>query len=173
MRTQIHRLMLGVVLVGGFLVTVPTPANAAPEQISGMSYYDVTGDECGPPPAGYADFTTYPPLVMTGDLEGCWYTRVETSKDLGAPSGVYMEGGSEVFVGTLNDGPEGVFATAYKFESKWVPDVSTGTEVHGRCQHPVLAGSGTEDFRGVTGRVDFKDDVATGLYYYRGHLALG
>ena len=91
-----------------------------------------------------------------GDLEGCWYTRVETSKDLGAPSGVYMEGGSEVFVGTLKDGPEGVFATAYKFESKWVPDVSTGTEVHG-----------------VTGRVDFKDDVATGLYYYRGHLALG
>ena len=72
----------------------------------------------------YADFITYDPLVMTGDLEGCWYTKVEASKDNGTPSGVYMESGEEVFVGSLNGGPVGTFATSYKFESKWDPDVS-------------------------------------------------
>ena len=60
-------------------------------------------------------------------------------------------------------GRVGTFATTYKFSSKWAPDVSTGSEVHGRCQHPIVAGSGTGGFAGVTGRVDFKDDVATGV----------
>ena len=75
---------------------------------------------------------------MTGSLEGCWYTNVETiTKDNGAPSGVYIESGEEIFV-SLNGGPDGTFSTTYKFESKWDPDVSTGSEVHGRCQHPII-----------------------------------
>ena len=45
---------------------------------------------------------------MTGSLDGCWYTNVETAKDNGAPSGVYLETGREVFVGSLNGGPEGL-----------------------------------------------------------------
>jgi hypothetical protein len=63
---------------------------------------------------------------MTGSLDGCWYTNIETTKDNGAPSGVYIESGEEVFVGSLNGGPDGTFATTYQFESKWDPDVSTG-----------------------------------------------
>ena len=42
----------------------------------------------------------------------------------------------------------------------------------GVCQHPIIVGSGTGGFEGVTGRVDFKDDVVTGDYPYRGHISL-
>jgi len=51
--------------------------------------------------------------------------------------------------------------------------VSTGVEVKGRCQHPIVKGSGTVGFAGATGRLDFKDEVSTGLYFYRGHIKLG
>lgn len=170
MRTTIQRLLLGA-LVGGLLVALSTPASAATNRISGVAVFDATG-ECGPPPSGYADFTDLT-LVMTGNLEGCWYTRIATSKDNGPPSGVYLETGEEVFVGSLNGGPEGTFATTYRFESKWDPDVSTGSEVHGRCQHPIVEGSGTGGFDGATGRADFKDEVTTGQFFYRGHIKLG
>ena len=56
--------------------------------------------------------------------------------------------------------------------SQWDPDVSSGSEVHGRCQHPIVAGSGTGGFAGATGRADFKDDVVTGEFLYRGHISL-
>ena len=168
MHTKMQRLVLLGVLVGGLLVALSTPANAATNQISGVAVFDTTG-ECSPPPTGYEDFTQ----VMTGSLAGCWYTNIETQKDNGAPSGVYIESGKEIFVGSLNGGPEGTFATTYKFESKWDPDVTTGSEVHGRCQHPIVAGSGTGGFEGATGRVDFKDQVTTGEFFYRGHIELG
>jgi hypothetical protein len=171
MRTKIQRSGLLGVLVGGLLVALSAPVSAATTQISGVAFVDYSG-ECGSPPSGYADFTDLT-LVMTGDLDGCWYIKLETSKDNGAPSGVYLETGEEVFVGSLNGGPEGTFATTYKFESKWDPDVSTGPEVHGRCQHPIVEGSGTGGFEGVTGRVDFKDEVTTAQYFYRGHITLG
>ena len=169
MRTRIQRLVLSGMLVGGLLVALSTPANAATNQISGVAVLDTTG-ACPPPPVGYEDFTDFT-QVMTGDLDGCWYTNIETTKDNGAPSGVYIESGKEIFVGSLNGGPDGTFSTTYKFESKWDPDVSTGSEVHGRCQHPIVAGSGTGGFEGVTGRLDFKDEVTTGQFFYRGHIS--
>jgi hypothetical protein len=104
-------------------------------------------------------------MVITGDLDGCWYSKIEATKT--TPSGVYLESGEEVFVGSLSGGPEGTFATTYRFESKWGPD---GSEIHGRCQHPILAGSGTGSFEGATGRLDFKDEVSTGQFFYRGHI---
>jgi len=168
MRTKIQRLVLLGVLVGGLLVALSAPASAATNQISGVAVFDTEG-VCLPAPAGYEDFTQ----VMTGSLAGCWYTNIETQKDNGAPSGVYIESGKEIFVGTLNGGPKGTFTTTYQFESKWDPDVSTGSEVHGRCQHPIVAGSGTGGFEGATGRVDFKDQVTTGEFFYRGHIELG
>jgi len=171
MHTKIQRLVLLGVLLGGLLVALSTPANAATNQISGVAVLDTTG-ACPPPPAGYEDFTDFT-QVLTGSLDGCWYTNIETTRDNGAPSGVYIESGEEVFVGSLNGGPEGTFATTYKFESKWDPDVSTGSEVHGRCQHPIVEGSGTGGFEGATGRVDFKDEVTTGQFFYRGHIKFG
>ena len=138
-------------------------------QISGRAVYDVSGSICPAPPSGYADFVSYPGLVLSGSLQGCWYTKVDSSKT--TPSGVYLETGREVFVGSLNGGPIGVFATTYKFESKF----SGSTEIFGRCQHPLVAGSGTGGFAGATGRLDYKDIVAdpSNIYYlYRGHISL-
>ena len=163
--------ILGVLIIGSTMVG-SAPASAASQQISGVAVFDTSGSLCPGPPAGYDDFVSYPPLVLSGSLEGCWYTKVDTVKDNGAPSGIYLESGREVFVGTLNDGPVGLISTTYKFESQWDPDVSTGPEVRGRCQHPIIAGSGSGGFAAATGRLDFKDIVADGSYVYRGHVSI-
>jgi hypothetical protein len=171
MRQKTVRLAVLLVLVIGLMVALAAPAGAATNQLSGVAVFDTTG-ACPDPPADYEDFTSLPPLVMTGSLEGCWYTKILTTKDNGAPSGIYQERGEEVFVGSLDGGPVGTFTTTYKFTSKWDPDASTGSEVHGRCQHPIVADSGTGGFAGATGRVDFKDEVTTGEFLYRGHISL-
>ncbi len=67
----------------------------------------------------------------------------------------------------LNGGPVGTFTTTYKFEAKFAPD---GSEIHGRCQHPIVDGSGTGGFEGASGRLNFKDIVETGEYLYKGHI---
>ena len=167
-----------VLLFAGLLVAlslVAAPANAA-NQISGTANFGV----CPDPPDGFD--SDYPPIVMTGSLEGCWYTNVLTPVDeLGdpnfetTPSGVYLETGEELFVGTLNDGSEGSFTTTYKFEAKL--DTATGLEIKGRCQHKIVAGSGTGGFLGASGRVDFKDIINKETleliqYDYRGHIRL-
>jgi hypothetical protein len=171
MHKQSARLAVLFLLAAGLMVALAAPAGAATNQISGVGVFDTTG-VCPDPPAGYEDFTSLPPMVMTGSLEGCWYTKILSTKDNGAPSGIYQERGEEVFVGSLDGGPVGTFATTYKFTSKWDPDAATGTEVHGRCQHPIVEGSGTGGFASATGRVDFKDEVATGEFLYRGHISL-
>jgi hypothetical protein len=151
----------------GMVLALSAPAAAATDQISGVAFYD-PGGVCAPAPTGYADI---PPVVMTGSLQGCWYTDIVTVHDNGSPSGVYQERGKEIFVAIVNNVPVGTFATTYKFSSKWDPNVSAGVEIHGRCEHPIVADSGTGVFAGVTGRVDFKDEVATGRFLYRGHLS--
>jgi hypothetical protein len=60
--------------------------------------------------------------VMTGSLEGCWYTKIDTATDHGAPSGVYHETGREVFVGSLNGGP---LRAAARAASRAPPDGRT------------------------------------------------
>jgi hypothetical protein len=110
-----------------------------------------------------ADFA----LIMTGDLEGCLYTFIETQES--SPSGTYRETGTELFV--ASDGA-GTFETTYRFEAKYEDVANLAGEIFGRCQHPIVEGSGTGIFEGVTGRVDFKDDVEAGNLPYRGHLLL-
>ena len=172
-KSNIGRLAAVALLAGvsGAVCVLPSSASPVVQQLAGTAAFDTTA-ACGAPPAGYADFTSYPAIVMMGSLEGCWFTKVESIRDNGAPSGIYLESGEEVFVGTLNGGPRGTFATTYRFESRWSPDVSTGAETRGRCQHPIGVGSGTGGFAGAVGRVDFKDVVANGTYVYRGHIAL-
>jgi hypothetical protein len=160
----IQRLGFLTVVFIGLTMAGSAPASARSNQLSGSAVVDFT---CPAAPAGYDDF---PPLQMSGSLEGCWYTDILTQHDNGAPSGVYLETGREIFVGTL-DGQDGTFATTYRFESKWVPDI-TGSEVKGRCQHVIAVGSGTGVFAGASGRVDFKDVVANGSFVYRGHISL-
>src|SRR4051812_6523746 len=107
----------------------PAAANGAMQQLSGDAVYDTTGEVCGPPPPGYADFTSYDPLVLRGSLAGCWYKKGVPAGQM--PSGVYLEPGEEVFVGTLKGAPAGMFATTYRFEARLD---ANGAEIRGRCQ---------------------------------------
>jgi hypothetical protein len=164
---NIQRLALAVVLMTGGLLMLSAPANAAANQISGTALLDTAGPagQCPDEPSGYKG---YPAIVMTGSLDGCWYTNILTQKE--TLGGAYLETGEELFVGRLDGGPEGTFTTTYRFEAKLNPD---GSEVRGRCQHPIATGSGTGGFKGATGRVDFKDIVGdTTTYVYRGHISV-
>lgn len=165
MRTHLQRLALLIIMLASSLLGVAAPAQAAGGQIGGPAYFDATGEVCPAAPVGFDD---YPALVLEGDLEGCWYTNVESSKT--TPSGVYLEVGQELFIGTLHGGEPGSFTTTYRFEAKYAPD---GAELFGRCQHPLVAGSGTGGFAGATGRVDFKDIIEDPVtFVYRGHIRL-
>lgn len=161
MSRTVRRLAFAVLLLAGLLLAVP--AQAA-DQLSGTASFDASpGTDCPPAPAPYDDYAA---LVLTGSLEGCWYTDVLAART--TPSGVYLESGEELFVGRLDGGAVGTFTTVYKFEAKYAP---SGAELKGRCQHPLVAGSGTGGFAGATGRVDFKDIIGDPVtYVYRGHI---
>jgi len=150
------------VMVAAMVVvsTAPSPALAGgATQISGVGFFD-EDDSCDSGSVG-AHFA----LIMTGDLEGCLYTFVETAES--SPSGTYRETGTELFVDSEG---AGTFETTYRFEAKYEDVANLAGEIFGRCQHPIVEGSGTGIFEGVTGRLDFKDDVETGNFLYRGHL---
>ena len=135
-------------------------------QISSVGVYAAAG-ECESP-AESADYV----VSMTGDLAGCLYTYVDDYAC--SPSGTYREEGREHFVGTYK-GEAGSFWTTYKFESKFEGCAANGAplggEIKGRCQHPVVAGSGEGVFEGATGRLDIKDDIEAGNFIIRGHFS--
>lgn len=131
-------------------------------QISGLVSYAATG-QCEDEVADFA-------LLLTGDLEGCMYVYVEEYDC--SPSGTYRETGEEHFVGTYNGG-SGEFWSTYRYEAKYEgceDGFFVGAELFGRCQHPIINGSGTGIFDGVSGRLDFKENPTTGLVGYTGHL---
>lgn len=134
-------------------------------QVSGIGFFDAA-DECDFESQG----ATYG-ITMTGDLEGCLYVFIDIYRC--TPSGVYLEEGRELFIGTYN-GETGSFWTTYKFEAKYEGCAEDGSylglEILGRCQHPIVEGSGEGVFTGVSGRLDMKDDIDEGNYPYRGHF---
>lgn len=134
-------------------------------QLSGVGFY-ATPAECD-----YASRGAAYAVRMTGDLEGCLFAFIDEFEC--SPSGTYREEGRELFVGTYN-GQSGTFWTTYRFEAKYEGCAENGAplglEIFGRCQHPVVEGSGTGVFEGVSGRLDFKDDIEAGNFPYRGHL---
>ena len=124
-------------------LTLTTPASAAMDQISGVGVFD-TENQCND--AVESDFSDWT-MVLTGDLDGCWYTNVETART--TPSGVYLETGEEIFVGSLNGGPVGTFTTTYKIrgqvrsrrlrDPRALPASHRGRQRHRRlrrCQRP-------------------------------------
>jgi hypothetical protein len=154
------RIRFGVLAAAAALAFAVVPASAAGNtQIAGAGVFDEDG-VCTEQPSFFT-------MTMTGDLVGCWYTNtLEVTQS--TPSGVYQERGTETFVGCLADGTTcGTFSTTYTFTAKYAAD---GSEIHGRCEHPIASGTG--GFAGITGRVDFKDDVVTGVAYFRGHVNL-
>jgi len=175
MNITLHRTTLMVCMLAGALAlaialvaakdvsAAPSPERAGgATQISGLGVY-AEGDDCVDPGGEGADYA----LVLDGDLEGCLYTFVETA--VFSPSGNYRETGTELFV--ASDGSS-TFETTYRFEAKYEDPTDPATEIFGRCQHPIVKGSGTGIFEGVTGRLDFKDDIEAGNFPYRGHLRL-
>jgi len=132
-------------------------------QMSGIGYYATAG-ECD-----YESQGAVYAIKMTGDLQGCLYAFIDDYEC--SPSGTYREEGREYFVGTYN-GQSGTFWTSYKFEAKYedCDGGPLGAEIFGRCQHPIVAGSSTGVFNGVTGQINFKDDIEAGNFPYRGQL---
>jgi len=142
-------------------LTLAAPALAGgATQISGVGFFD-EADICDSGSMD-ADFA----LRMTGDLRGCLYTFVETAQS--SPSGTYRETGTELFVAASDE--DDTFRTTYRFEAKYEDVDTLSGEIFGRCQHPIVEGSGTGIYEGVTGIVFFKDDVEAGNFPYRGHL---
>ena len=160
MSRTIRRLTFVVLLAS---LPLALPAHAATNQLTGTAAFFNPGT-CPEPPSAY---DSYPPLVMRGSLDGCLYTHINTART--TPSGVYLETGEELFVGRLDGGPVGTFTTTYKFEGKFDAD---GAEVHGRCQHPIVSGSGTGGLANAKGRIYFKDIIGDPVtFVYRGHIS--
>jgi hypothetical protein len=160
-----------VALIGvDFTVTSPAIAGGA-TQISGIGFFDEEGDCTDfPNDTGPGEFYEFA-LNMTGDLDGCLYVHIKTGEC--SPSGTYRERGTEFFVGRDSEGADegaDTFETTYLFTAKLGECPDLATEIWGRCQHPIVAGSGTGVFEGVTGRFDIKDDIVEGNFPYRGHL---
>lgn len=147
-------------LAVAFTVHYPALAGGT-TKISGLGFFANPG-ECTDSQGADADFA----VKLTGDLEGCLYTYVETADC--SPSGTYRETGHELFVSQGNAAD--TFGTTYRFEGKYQDCANLMGEIFGRCQHPIVAGSGTGAYTGVTGRLDFKDDIAAGNFPYRGHM---
>ena len=145
------------------ILAAPAALAGGATQISGVAVLD-EADICDSANVG-ADYA----LLMSGDLEGCLYTFVDKDTVQRSPSGTYRETGRELFV---SSDPEraGTFTTTYRFEAKYEDVETPSGEIFGRCQHPIVEGSGTGIYEGVTGMLFFKDDVETGEFFYRGHL---
>lgn len=155
MKTRLS--MVGVVI--GTLLLAATPASASPV-LRGLQTVNAAADSCTDASADY---------TMDGGLLGCWWIDTITPDPLDpasyTPSGNGMFSGTEHFTGCVNsdgdavcdpDEPFGTFSTTFTFSAKFDAD---GNEVHGRCNHPIV--SGTDDFEGVTGILNFTDDVTT------------
>lgn len=153
MRRPLTLLATALLAIGGI---APAASAAGATQISGTA----AALACDALPADYA-------IPITGDLEGCLYGTVLSARL--SEGGTYLERGHEVFVGTY-DGQAGTFDVDATFTAKFAGELFASPQHFGRCQHPIVTGSGTGVFEGVSGRLDFKDDVDLGTYEYRGHL---
>lgn len=156
----VHVLLVLLFLAVSLVTAVPAMA-AGNTQISGAGMFVSTAECSGDSP------NVYPPIEMSGGLVGCWYTDMVEVLHF-TDNGAYQERGTETFVGCLSDGTTcGTFSTTYRFTAKYAAD---GSELHGHCEHKLVSGAG--DFAGITGQVNFKDNVQTGDFTYEGHFQL-
>src|SRR6478736_2795502 len=123
-------------------------------QIAGLLVPDTAGT-CHDDPASLGTY------VVSGSLDGCWYTDTAVYKNQ-SHAGGFVATGTEHFVGCLG-ARCGQFSTTYTFTAKFTGDI----EDHGRCHHPITGGEG--DFAGVTGVINMHD-LPNGCATYKGHL---
>jgi hypothetical protein len=94
-RDRMRATTLTAAVAASILSVLAMPASAGTTQVSGIGVFN---NDCQPPAGSPPDDTgDYPPLDLSGSLDGCWYTYVSASKF--NPSGTYIEQGTEIFVG--------------------------------------------------------------------------
>jgi len=155
--TQIARRAAAVVLAAGMLAAVPLTASAAGGGAIVVRGVQLEFGSCGNG-EGYA---------MTGSLNGCWW--VDTFDVKPHPDQATMLAtGREHFVGCLGT-VCGTFKTTYRYTARF----DGATELHGRCHHPIVEGTG--GFAGARGELSFKDvvDAEPFSYPYWGNIQLG
>ena len=162
-------------LVSALLLTlimaVPMSAGGnGATQVSGVGHPPGPG-ECTTPPPGINPSYAIVMRAGDGDLVGCVYGFNPVFKGPG-PSGVAKERADEIFVGSYDDGKyKGMFRMRENWHAKF--DLAAETQIFGFCKHPIVKGSGTGDFEGVRGRLDFRDDLSNPdkpRFVYKGHL---
>jgi hypothetical protein len=158
------RFVLALIMLITLFTAVQSADAAAATQIAGIGTFDelvVCTENITNSQGANPDFA----LVLEGDLEGCLYTFVQTA--VCTPGGAYIETGEEMFVA---NGDGSTFSTTYRFEAKFNDCNDFSGQINGRCQHPIVDGSGTGSFEGVKGRLDFRDDLVNDVAVYRGQL---
>jgi hypothetical protein len=157
-------------VVAAMAVSLAAPAGAGIEHVSGVQSVPNT---CSGPVPGEAG------NAMAGSLVGCWITDTFVWRH-GYPNeqtGALRATGTEHFVGCLDvdgDGscgggnPSGTLGFTFNYQGKW--DYDHNVLIWGRCEHPIVSGSGA--FTGATGRIHFVDDPASGTASYAGHVRL-
>jgi hypothetical protein len=172
--------LTAVALFVGVVAFVPTTsASASPVRVTGIqSAPDMTAGHPGDPCRARDPMTGKAPVgsqTMTGGLIGCWYTDTYNQVQ-SRPNGQILAIGTEHFVGCLDadhnrtcagHDPHGSLAFIYAFEATLDKQ---GNEIRGGCQHPIVSGSG--DFKGAKGRINFNDHPTTGTSSYRGRITL-
>jgi hypothetical protein len=164
------RLSALVAVIAAFVLVAATAASAGTTQVSGVQSAPVSSGPC-------FDTKALASYAMEGSLVGCWQLDTFDVRGEGQPSGTVQATGQEHFVGCLDlngdhvcggGDPQGTLTFTYTFTGKF--DTVTAAEIHGRCHHVVVAGTGA--FAGASGVISFHDDVATGTFPCRGHVAL-
>ncbi len=96
--------------------------------------------------------------LMEGSLVGCWWVDTFDVKPHPAKAGM-LATGTEHFDGCLG-AVCGTFWTTYTYTARF----DGATELHGRCHHPILGGTG--GFAGVSGELSFTDVVDSEPFSY-------
>jgi len=160
------RLIALVTLVAAALLVAAPASGAGAGQVAGNQTPVATCD---------GDTSAFGTYAMDGSLIGCWFAdSFEVVRE--HAGGTVQITGTEHFDGCLDLGgdgscsgdTEGTLSFSFQFSGKF--DVVTSAEIRGRCQHPIVSGTG--GFATASGVITFKDDVTTGIAPYRGNVRL-
>jgi hypothetical protein len=149
----------GIIVMAGMLAAVvPITVLAAGGGATIVRGIQHEYGSCGTNNDGYA---------MEGALVGCWWVDTFDVKSHPAQAGMLAHG-EEHFVGCLGT-VCGEFKTTYTYTAQF----DGATELHGRCHHPIVEGSG--GFAGARGELSFTDvvDSEPFSYPYWGNIQLG
>ena len=164
--------MLLLSFLAAFVFVSTASAEGVSRRITATGYF--LGEEPCDAPITNADGDSADlSLDFVGDLDGCLYIFVESFTC--SSNGVYVEEGGEIYVGSGAPGDDGTFETTYRFVAHFASEEDCNAfnnQLSGRCQHPIVAGSGTGDYRGVSGKFQMTDNVEelttnlTGLLHF-------